>query len=308
MPEDDYLWLRRKMLLSFEEFTRLVALFQRVGVDRVRLTGGEPLLRRDLPVLVKQLKALGLKEVALTTNGSLLEAHQAALFEAGLDRVTVSLDAVDPRIFAHLAQRDDSHKVLAGLKAVSGRPGLKIDSVIVAGTNESQIVPLLKLGQELSAEVRFIEYMDVGGATHWRAEKVFSQEEILDTVAREFGTVTPVSGRGSAPAQRFQTESGLHFGVIASVTKPFCRACDRARVTADGQLLTCLYAKRGTDLRAWLRSEIGDEEIVQNLEKLWNVRADRGAEERTGLKQRGPLADVSELQENPHLEMHTRGG
>ena len=308
MPEDEYLWLRRKMLLSFEELTRLVRLFQQLGVDRVRLTGGEPLLRRDLPALIGQLKALGLEEIALTTNGSLLESHQASLFNAGLDRVTVSLDAVDREVFTQMAQRDDSDKVLRGLRAVAGRPGLKIDSVIVAGTNDKEIVPLLKLGNELSAEVRFIEYMDVGGATHWRAEKVFSQQEILETISQEFGLVTPLAERGSAPAQRFQTESGITFGVIASVTRPFCRSCDRARVTADGQLLTCLYSKQGTDLRAWLRNTSSDSELLSELKRIWGHRSDRGAEERVALKQRGPLADVLELQENPHLEMHTRGG
>lgn len=308
MPEENYLWLRRQMLLSFEELTRLTRIFQGLGLDRIRLTGGEPLMRRELPLLVGQLKELGLSEIALTTNGTLLERQQEALFEAGLDRITVSLDAADPEVFRKMAQRDDYETVLRGLNSVAGRPGLKVDSVVVAGSNEEQIVGLLRLGEKLQAEVRFIEYMDVGGATRWRADRVYSQAEILADVERVFGPVTAMPARGSAPAQRFQTESGLIFGVIASVTQPFCRACDRARLTADGQLLTCLYSKTGRDLRSLLRNESSDQEIEAVLCEIWQLRADRGAEERRALRQRGPLADVAELQENPHLEMHTRGG
>lgn len=309
MPEEAYTWLRRAMLLSFEEMTRTVGLFQQLGVDRVRLTGGEPLVRKDLPVLVAQLKTLGLTEIALTTNGLLLAKLGPEIFQAGLDRVTVSLDAVDAGVFRAMAGRDDLSAVLEGLESVAHRPGLKIDSVILNGINDGQVVPLLKLGQNLGAEVRFIEYMDVGGATRWSPEQVFRQEQILAAVAREYGDVVALPGRGSAPAQRFQAGSdGPVFGVIASVSKPFCRACDRARLTADGQLLSCLYARQGSDLRALLRSGADDETILEALRKFWGQRSDRGAEERAALRARGPLADVAELQENVHLEMHTRGG
>ncbi len=308
MPEESYLWLRRQMLLSFEELTRLAGIFHSIGVDRVRLTGGEPLLRRGLPQLIEQLKRLGLAEVALTTNGTLLADQQRDLFAAGLDRITVSLDAANPASFQEMAQRDDFESVIKGLSSVAGRPGLKIDSVVMAGSNEDQVLPLLQVGREFGAEVRFIEYMDVGGATRWRADKVFSQAEILQLVSAVHGPITPLPARGSAPAQRFETEDGLVFGVIASVTQPFCRACDRARLTADGQLLTCLYSRVGKDLRSLLRGGSTDEEIRNTVGDIWRRRADRGAEERQALHQRGPLADVSELQENPHLEMHTRGG
>lgn len=309
MPEESYLWLRRAMLLTFEEMARLVSLFQKLGVDRVRLTGGEPLLRKDLVVLVRLLKSLGLAEIALTTNGLLLPKYGADLLEAGLDRVTVSLDAVDPRVFQSMAGRDDLPAVLDGLRSVAHRPGLKIDSVIVNGVNEGQVVPLLALGQELGAEVRFIEYMDVGGATRWSRDQVFTQAQILEAVAGAFGEVRALPDRGSAPAQRFQAGcQGPVFGVIASVSQPFCRSCDRARLTADGQLLLCLYARKGRDLRALLRSQADDETIAAELAAIWRGRSDRGAEERGSLGQRGPLADVVELQENVHLEMHTRGG
>jgi cyclic pyranopterin phosphate synthase len=289
--------------------TRLAGLFARLGLRRVRLTGGEPLLRKDLPTLVRALKEAGMAEVALTTNGLLLERMRDDLLAAGLDRITVSLDAVEREVFARMAQRDDLHAVLAGLRSVAHRPGLKIDSVILNGLNDSQILPLLELGQELGAEVRFIEYMDVGGATRWSREQVVSEQQILDLVAHHYGSVQALPGRGSAPAERFQAGSdGPVFGVIASVTRPFCRSCDRARLTADGQLLTCLYARQGRDLRTLLRGGAGDQEILQALAGVWRARQDRGAERRAAMEQRGPLADVAELQENVHLEMHTRGG
>lgn len=308
MPEENYPWLQRQMLLSFEELARLVRLFGQLGVDRVRLTGGEPLLRKDLPDLIRLLKGEGIRELALTTNGLLLEALQEELFAAGLDRLTVSLDALEPELFRSLAGRGELSRALAGLRSVAGRPGLKIDTVVVGGQNESQLLPLLDLAREVQAEIRFIEYMDVGGATRWSPDQVVSAEAILARIAQREGETVALPGRGSAPAQRFQTPSGQVFGVIASVTQPFCRTCDRARLTADGQLLTCLYARRGRDLRAWLRGGLGDQEIVARLAEVWQLRRDRGAEERLELEQRGPLADVAELQENPHLEMHTRGG
>ena len=308
MPEENYQWLRRNLLLTFEELTRLVSLFQGVGVDRIRLTGGEPLLRKDLPGLIEQLGQLDLSEIALTTNGVLLAAQQSDLFSAGLDRVTVSLDAVDSDVFRHMSGRDDLGRVLEGLHSVAGRPGLKLDSVVMAGVNESQVLPLLHLGREVGAEVRFIEYMDVGGATTWSRDQVFTQQQILQTVAEALGGVKPLPGRGSAPAARFRAGDGTVFGVIASVTRPFCRQCDRARVTADGQLLTCLYARTGRSLRELLRGEADDEAVLTVLRGLWGSREDRGAEQRASLTVRGPLANKEELQENMHLEMHTRGG
>lgn len=309
MPEESYQWLKRTMLLSFEELTRVVCMFVHLGVDRVRLTGGEPLLRRDLAKLVVSLKDLGLKDISLTTNGLLLERYQAELFAAGLDRVTVSLDALDAHTFERMSQRRDLSSVLAGLHAVAGRPGLKIDTVLLAGVNDDQILPLLRFAQTIGAELRFIEYMDVGGATHWSREQVVTQEQILAVVEKAYGSVCALDGRGSAPAQRFKAGGGGPiFGVVASVTHPFCRSCDRIRLTADGQLLTCLYQKRGFDLRRRLRLGATDEEIEAELAKIWRLRDDRGAELRAALRKRGPLADVEELQENQHLEMHTRGG
>ncbi len=308
MPEQNYTWLKRKMLLSFEELKRLVGLFGPLGVDRVRLTGGEPLIRKDLPQLVALLRELPLNEIALTTNGILLAQHQRELFEAGLDRVTVSLDAVESELFQKMSQRDDLGRVLEGIESVAGRPGLKLDSVLIKGVNEGQLLPLLEFARTVQAEVRFIEYMDVGGATRWAVDDVFTQADILERVSQEYGSVSPLPGRGSAPAQRFQLPDGQIFGIIASVTRPFCGACDRVRLTADGQLLTCLYSLKGTDLRAPLRDGRSDREVSELLRGIWSLRTDRGAEERRELEARGPLANVAQLQENVHLEMHTRGG
>lgn len=308
MPESKYTWLKRQLILTFEEMARLVSLFQSLGVKRLRLTGGEPLLRQDLPSLVRKFADLGLEEIALTTNGVLLEKYHAELLAAGLDRFTVSIDAVDEELFAQISQRKNLQDVLNGLHSVAHTPGLKIDSVVMKGVNHNQLLPLLKLGAQVGAEVRFIEYMDVGGATEWNYGKVFSEAEILESLTTEFGMIEPLEGRGSAPAQRFRLPNGQTFGVIASTTKPFCRTCDRARITADGQLLTCLYSRVGKDLRALLRSEATDDQILQVLSEHWSMRTDRGAEQRLALEGRGPLANANELQENVHLEMHTRGG
>lgn len=279
-----------------------------LGVERVRLTGGEPLLRKDLPVLVGMLKDLGLSDLSLTTNGVLLERYADDLFSAGLDRITVSLDALRPTVFQAMSGRDDLDKVLRGLDKVAHRPGLKLDSVLVAGINDEELLPLLSYAGEIGAEIRFIEYMDVGGATNWSMQQVVSQEQILKRISRVYGPVQALPGRGSAPAQRFQAGSSPIFGIVASVTQPFCRACDRVRLTADGKVLTCLYAKMGKDLRLLLRGGASDSDILEKLAVLWAARSDRGAEDRFGLLERKALADKEELQENIHLEMHTRGG
>jgi len=308
MPEENYHWLRRNLILSFEELTRTVRIFQSLGVDRVRITGGEPLLRKDLPVLIEQLSSLGLKEIGLTTNGVLLAPFKERLFAAGLTRVTVSLDALEPELFNKLSQRNDLERVLEGVRSVAHTPGLKLDTVMLKGVNDSQMVPLLDFARSVGAEVRFIEYMDVGGATKWSSADVLSEAEMLTSLKERFGEIVALPGRGSAPAARFQLATGQTFGIIASTTRPFCRSCDRVRVTADGQLLTCLYSRVGRDLRELLRKDLDDEEIRNILFQHWTQRVDRGAEERIAVAERGPLANPAELQENVHLEMHTRGG
>ncbi len=311
MPEADYAWLPRKDILDFEEIGRLVDAFTGLGVDRVRLTGGEPLVRRDLPRLISILSAkLALRDIALTTNGVLLAEQAAALKAAGLHRLTVSLDTLDPGRFRELTRFDELPRVLAGLDAAvaAGFGSLKIDSVVIRGVNDDELVALLERGRGWGAEVRFIEYMDVGGATRWSPEKVVSRAGILERLAARYGEVAPILEQSSAPAERFRLPDGTTFGIIASTTAPLCRACDRSRLTADGQWYLCLYAKRGLDLRAPLRAGANASELQEILASAWRRRDDRGAEERLGLASRAPLLPRAELARDPHLEMHTRGG
>jgi cyclic pyranopterin phosphate synthase len=311
MPETDYAWLPRDTLLTFEEITAITEGFASLGVDRVRITGGEPLLRRGLPALISQLARLpAIRDLALTTNGVLLADQAAGLRRAGLHRITVSLDTLDRVRFRALSRFDEHAAVLAGIDAAAraGFDSLKIDTVVMRGTNDDELIDLLEYGRSVAAEVRFIEYMDVGGATRWNRSTVVSQREMLATIAAHYGPVTGVAGRGSAPADRFALPDGTTFGIIASTTQPFCADCDRSRLTADGVWLMCLYAHAGTDLRRPLRAGATREELVQLIQAVWSQRADRGAEERLTLDRREPLIPLAALKKDAHLEMHTRGG
>ncbi len=311
MPEDEYVWLPREDLLTFEEISALVDVFIELGVDKARLTGGEPLLRRNLPALVRMLAAKrGLRDLAITTNGVLLSEQAKALYDAGLHRVTVSLDTLRPERFQWLTRRDAHAKVLAGIEAVgrAGFKGLKLDTVVMRGTNDDELLDLIDYGKRVGAEVRFIEYMDVGGATLWSMDKVFPRSAILERLARHSGRIEPVIEESSAPADRFALPDGTIFGIISSTTAPFCRACDRSRLTADGMWYLCLYAKTGTDLRGPLRSGARREELKALIVRTWQRRTDRGAEERLALANRTPLVPIGDLRQDPHLEMHTRGG
>ncbi len=313
MPEREYVWLPREDLLNFEELERLTGHFLAAGARRVRLTGGEPLLRRDLPDLVARLARLpGLEELALTTNGVLLAPLAAELRAAGLRRITVSLDTLDRQRFARLARRDELPRVLEGIEAAraAGLP-IKLDTVLVRGENEDEIHGLLEFARGIGAELRFIEYMDVGGATRWETGKVFSRRDLLQALTEQDGAAPEPMTRAdaAAPAERFRRADGQTFGVIASTTEPFCAACDRSRVTADGQWLLCLYAASGMDLRAPLREGRERAWFLETLRRIWQARADQGAVERLRLRSaRGPLLQIGELAAQPHREMHTRGG
>lgn len=309
MPEETYTWLPRADLLSFEELARLTDAFMAQGVDRVRITGGEPLLRKDLPVLIRLLAERPLRDLALTTNGVRLAPVAEELKAAGLQRITVSLDTLDPQRFAEITRRDSLPKVLAGIEAardVFG--GLKLDCVVVRGRNDDELVRLLDFARDMHAELRFIEYMDVGGATHWTPERVVSQRDMLQTIAAARGEPAAFEPRDAAPAERFRLPDGQIFGVIASTTQPFCARCDRSRVTADGHWFHCLYARDGVDLLGPLRAGATPAELEQLIGEGWAARTDRGAEDRLRLKRRRPLAVVEQLREDPRLEMHTRGG
>lgn len=314
MPEEEYAWLPRTDLLTFEEIETLVSLFTDLGVDKVRLTGGEPLLRRDLPTLVRLLAGnTAIQDLALTTNGILLADQAQALYDAGLHRVTVSLDTLQPERFQALTRRDTHARVLAGIAAVSqvGFTGLKLDTVVMRGFNDDELVALIEYGKRVAAEVRFIEYMDVGGATHWSMARVFSRAAILERLGQHYGPIAPVVEESWAPAERFVLPDGTTFGIIASTTAPFCRTCDRSRLTADGKWYLCLYALEGIDLREPLRAGASHDELASLIIPGWQHRRDRGAEERRALEaqgRRGTLVQLERLRTDPHLEMHTRGG
>jgi cyclic pyranopterin phosphate synthase len=310
MPESRYDWVPQPEVLTFEEVARLVDRFIALGVRKVRLTGGEPLLRADLPDLVRLLAGKPLDELALTTNGVKLEAMARPLFEAGLRSLTVSLDTLSRTTFLSLARRDALGQVLRGLEAARavGFRTLKLDTVLVRGTNDAEVEALLDFARSLGAELRFIEYMDVGGATRWQPQNVVSRAELLTRLTRTRGLPRPLPERGSAPAERFMLPDGQVFGVVASTTAPFCGACDRARVSADGQLFTCLYGAQGVDLKSALRAGAGDDDLEALLARTWRARRDRGAEQRLSLERRGPLLDADAMRLVPQLEMHRRGG
>ncbi|MEM6787628.1 MAG: GTP 3',8-cyclase MoaA [Myxococcota bacterium] len=315
MPEETYVWLPRPELLDFGELTRLARLFCELGVARIRLTGGEPLLRRDLPVLVAMLRAnTPVREVSLTTNGVLLARFAADLRAAGLDRVTVSVDTLRRDRFAALSRRDQLDAVRDGVAAAVAAgfgPSLKLDTVVMRGVNEDKLSSMLSYAAEVGAELRFIEYMDVAGATRWRDERVVSRSEMLRRIADTHGPARALPGRGSAPAERFALANGQVFGIIASTTQPFCGACDRSRLTADGLWLRCLYASSGTDLKTPLRSGASDDVLRSRLRAGWRDRDDRGAERRqitAAVPRDQSLVPVDRLRREPHLEMHTRGG
>jgi GTP 3',8-cyclase len=310
MPEQEYVWLSRDDLLRFEEIGRLADVFIGLGVDKIRLTGGEPLLRRNLCQLVEILADKPLKDLALTTNGILLEEFAAPLRRAGLRRLNISLDTLVPERFARLTRQHDHARVLRGIHAASRVfEGTKLDAVIMRGVNDDELEALLDFAASVGAEVRFIEYMDVGGATHWSGDTVVPRKEMLERLRARFGEVTPIDERGStAPADRFALPDGRIFGIISSTTEPFCRDCDRARITADGMFYTCLYAADGLALRPPLRRGDSAPMIAKLIEDRWLARADRGAEERVEVRERTVFVPLSALRADPHLEMHKRGG
>lgn len=311
MPEEEYTWLPKGNVLTFEETVRLVGIFAALGVDKVRVTGGEPLLRHDLPTLVGMLARIrGVQELALTTNGVLLRDHARVLRAAGMQRVTVSLDTLSADTFRLLSRRDDLPRVLDGIAAAreAGFADLKLDTVVIAGVNDHELPTLLDHARSLRAEIRFIEYMDVGGATQWRLDRVVTRARMLEVLQARFGPIRPVPRTDSAPAERFLLGDGTVFGIIASVTQPFCATCDRARLTADGMWFRCLYAVHGTDLRELLRNGSDDAAIAACIASHWQAREDRGAEVRARDPHRRPLLPQASLRANPHAEMHKRGG
>lgn len=293
-----YDFLPRAELLTFEEIERVVAAFVRSGVSTVRLTGGEPLLRRDVPVLVERLAAIpGLDDLAMTTNGSLLGAAAGALAAAGLRRVTVSLDALDDALFAAMADSAaDVSVVLAGMDAArdAGFAPLKINTVVRRGVNESQVVKLATYAREHGDVVRFIEYMDVGTSNGWRRDEVVPADEIIAMVDAAFPVeALPPSRSGETAARYRYRDGGGELGVIASVTKPFCGACSRARVSPVGEIYTCLFGTAGHDIRSVLRSGGDDADLDAFIGGVWGNRDDRYSELRTAATSAGDRVEMS---------------
>jgi cyclic pyranopterin phosphate synthase len=246
----------------------------------------------------------------MTSNGVLLADQIDALADAGLRRVTVSLDTLHADRFKTLTRFDELSRVHDGIAAahrVLGRD-LKIDTVVIRGVNDDELVDLIEYGKSVGGEVRFIEYMDVGGATRWSPDRVVSRLEMLARLAARYGKIAPIVEESSAPADRYALEDGTTFGIISSTTEPFCRSCDRSRLTADGMWYLCLYATQGIDLRAPLRAGATASDLTSLVKAGWTGRTDRGAEQRLELGERRAFVPVNSLKKDPHLEMHTRGG
>jgi cyclic pyranopterin phosphate synthase len=299
MPKEvfgrDYRFLDRRELLTFEEIARVARVFVSLGTRKVRITGGEPLVRRDLERLVEQLAVLDV-DLTLTTNGSLLPAKAQLLADAGLRRITVSLDALDDATFRALNDVDfPVDRVLAGIDAAvaAGLP-VKVNAVVKRGVNDDQIVPMAAFFKERGQTLRFIEYMDVGHTNGWRLDDVVPAADIIRDLDQAFG-VEPVdpSYRGEV-AQRWRyRDGGGEVGVIASVTQPFCGDCTRARLSAEGRLFTCLFAVRGTDLRALVRAGASDEELATAVTGIWRRRGDRYSELRSAATTGLPKVEMS---------------
>ncbi|HEX7261802.1 MAG TPA: GTP 3',8-cyclase MoaA [Luteolibacter sp.] len=277
-----YAFMPREELLSFEEIVRLVGTLVPLGIGKIRLTGGEPMLRRGLEDLVAMLAAVdGVEDLAITTNGVLLAHHAEALALAGLNRVTVSLDALDAGIFAKMnGVGAKVERVLAGIHAalVYGLP-VKVNAVIQRGVNEGEILPLARWAKTTGVDLRYIEYMDVGETNGWKLGEVVSGEEILTILGDEFELVPREPAyRGEVAAYWRHADGAGEIGVIRSVTKPFCRDCQRLRLSADGKIFTCLFAAEGHDLRGLLRNGVEPEILRETVRSIWQVRDDRYSE------------------------------
>lgn len=289
MPEEtfgpDYEFLPKASLLSFEEITRLARLFVGMGVEKIRLTGGEPLLRKDLEVLVHMLATIdGLNDIALTTNASLLKKQAMKLKEAGLDRVNVSLDAINDETFGKMNGRGTKIKpVLDGIQAAEDA-GLqvKINMVVQKGVNDHDIIPMAEYFRHTGHIVRFIEYMDVGNSNGWKFDHVVSKKEIVNKLSERYPLEEVEPLYYGEVANRFSYSDGAgEIGVISSVSDSFCSNCTRARLSADGALYTCLFSSKGRSLRNPLRNGASDLEMKELLESIWNKRDDRYSDERT---------------------------
>ena len=293
MPEgEDYEFFPRSEILTFEEISRVARVCASLGVKKIRITGGEPLLRRDLEKLIYMLSKIdGIEDISLTTNGVLLAQKAKALKEAGLKRVTVSLHSLKDQVLSKLVGREVRvSAILEGIEEAIrvGLNPVKVNVCVIKGVNDGEILDIAKFFKAMGVVVRFIEFMDVGNLNHWSLDKVFSAKEIVETISKEF-EIEPVekSYRGEV-AQRYRyKDDGVEFGVISSITSPFCGDCNRLRLTADGKLLTCLFATDGHNIKSLLRKGASDEELRDFIISVWKARKDRYSEERWEILKRG---------------------
>ena len=304
MPKEvfgrDYVFLPHAQLLTFEEIARLARIFVAGGVEKIRITGGEPLLRRDIEKLIAMVAAIdGLQDLTLTTNGSLLAEKARSLKEAGLGRITVSLDSLDDAVF--MAMNDVSFpvaRVLGGIEAAlaAGLAPVKIDMVVKRGINDDSVVEMARHFRGTGCILRFIEYMDVGNSNGWRMADVVPAIEILRLIDAEWPLEPLEANYYGEVAERYRyRDGGGEIGIIASVTVPFCQSCTRARLSADGELYTCLFASQGHDLRTLLRAGASDEEVAARLASVWRLRDDRYSDIRSSETVGLPKVEMSRI-------------
>ncbi|WP_434682864.1 GTP 3',8-cyclase MoaA [Bacillus sp. PM5] len=305
MPEEifgpDYSFLSNDKILSFDEIERITRIFVSLGVRKLRITGGEPLLRRGLPQLIGRLNKIdGVEDIGLTTNGSLLKKFAPDLYKAGLSRVTVSLDSLEEERFFYLnGNRSKVQRVLEGIQAAAEvGMKIKINMVVQKGKNEQDILQMAQYFKENKHILRFIEYMDVGNYNGWDLKEVVSKQEIVDTIHQVMPLERIEANYVGEVATRYRyIGSDEEIGIISSVTDSFCSSCTRARISAEGKLYTCLFASKGNDLRELLRSEYTDEEITDVIRDIWNKREDRYSDERLShtSKKRAPKIEMSHI-------------
>jgi len=301
MPKEifgpDYAFLSKEKILTDAEILRVIDAFSSLGLEKIRLTGGEPLLR---PGIIQLITLIGKKfpsfDLSLTTNGTRLKSIAGQLKEAGLQRVNVSLDAITDDVFADLnGGRSTVAPVLEGIQsALDAELEVKVNMVVKRGSNESEILPMARVFRKMGVSLRFIEFMDVGNTNQWKLDEVFTAKEILSTIESKFPLQSTDPNYLGEVAKRYEYIDGSgEIGIISSVTRPFCQDCNRARISADGQLFTCLFATVGHDLKALLRSEMCDEDLSRSISDIWLHRKDRYSEERASIKTEIPKVEMS---------------
>ncbi|WP_414054826.1 GTP 3',8-cyclase MoaA [Macrococcus equi] len=280
---DDYVFLPKDQLLTFEELIRLAKVYAKLGVKKIRITGGEPLLRRDLPVLIAELNKIdGIEDIGLTTNGLLLKKHGQALFDAGLRRINVSLDALDETFEAINGRGIKASQILEQIDyAVAIGLKVKVNMVIQKGLNDNQMIPMVQYFKDKQITLRFIEFMDVGNDNGWNFDKVISKQQMIDIISSEFD-IKPVAPKYYGEvAKYYQHDNGANIGFITSVSESFCSSCTRVRLSSDGKIFGCLFATDGYDIKSFIRNGATDEALEEKLTQLWNKRDDRYSDERT---------------------------